>query len=82
MGLALAAAILAGCSQFTPPKQGSPAAARENVNLQGFPPTYRKGYADGCNSTGLRTVRDDGQFKSDPQYASGWRDGKDICGKR
>jgi len=68
---------LAACSQPRPKP------AQANVNLAGFPPTYKQGYVDGCaTSHGLRTVRDEAAFKADFQYASGWRDGKDICKKR
>lgn len=54
------------------------------MNLSGYPPEFRAGYMDGCESgkrAGAR-VRDEGRFKRDPQYASGWRDGFDICSKR
>ena len=78
--LARFAAVLAACwalaacaQQATPEKPG--------VNLAGFPPEFREGYSDGCNSA--RSVvgvkRDEARMKSDPQYAQGWRDGHDMC---
>jgi hypothetical protein len=59
----------------TPPKKEA------NVNLTGYPPAFRDGYLDGCE-TSKRTSgrkRDEERFKHDSQYASGWRDGNDIC---
>jgi hypothetical protein len=55
-----------------------------NVNLAGYPPAFRAGYIDGCESSKQASVavRDEVRFKHDPQYASGWRDGFDICAKR
>lgn len=55
-----------------------------NVNLGGYPPEFRAGYVDGCESA-KRTVgqkKDEQRFKSNPQYATGWRDGFDICSKQ
>ncbi len=75
--LLLLLGTLAGCA-------GAPSHHPENVNLSGFPPAYRQGYRDGCDSArswgGL--TRDNARFKNDRQYAQGWRDGHDICGKR
>lgn len=73
--LLIAAALICACA---PPKKDA------NVNLAGYPPAFRAGYLDGCESskrTGGQT-RDEDRFKHDPQYASGWRDGYDICGRR
>jgi hypothetical protein len=73
---ALAAALLAGCT----PSASTPPASE--VNLAGFPPAFRDGYNDGCRSaTGLRR-RDDKRFADDRQYASGWRDGLDMCKRK
>ena len=65
-----------GC---TPVKQTTP-----NVNLGGYPPAFREGYVDGCNNarSGRSQVPDDARMKADPMYASGWRDGHDICARR
>ena len=54
-----------------------------NVNLAGYPPAFRAGYVDGCESSKRTTrhARDEDRFKHDPQYASGWQDGFDICGR-
>jgi len=79
--LLLATACLAACSA---PPLSSPTVtpARPNVNLSGYPPEFRQGYADGCNSVSARMVRDEMRMKGDIQYAAGWRDGNDICKKR
>jgi hypothetical protein len=72
--LILAAALLGGCASPPPPPK---------VNLAGFPPAFRDGYADGCQSAkpGAPRHQDEGRFAQDKQYAMGWRDGYDICRK-
>ena len=71
---ALLAVLAFGCS--TPKKE-------PNVNLAGYPPEFRAGYVDGCDSVRRDVMKKDEQrFKSDPQYAAGWRDGYDICKKQ
>lgn len=54
------------------------------LNLSGFPAAYRQGYRDGCDSAHSwgGATRDKARFKAGGQYAQGWRDGFDICGKR
>jgi len=53
-----------------------------NVNLSGFPPAFKEGYADGCSSARGPQKRNDARFKSDTQYTAGWRDGLDMCKRR
>lgn len=68
---------IAGCA--------APATSEKpGVNLSGFPPEFREGYSDGCNSARAVAVtrQDEKRMKSDPQYAAGWRDGYDICKRR
>jgi hypothetical protein len=74
--LILAAAFLGACATAKPPPP--------KVNLAGFPPAFRDGYADGCQSAKPFAAkhRDDARYARDTQYASGWRDGYDICRKR
>jgi hypothetical protein len=76
LGLALA---MASCTTTAdrPARPSGP-----DVNLSGFPPDFRQGYSDGCASARGSRVRNEQRFKDDPQYASGWRDGFDICGKK
>lgn len=71
--------MLAACAGVgTPSPRRAP-----NVNLSGYSPAFREGYLDGCETAraliGVR--KDERRFKSDPQYAQGWRDGHDICGR-
>ena len=57
---------------------------KPGVNLSGFPPEFREGYSDGCNSARavVGSRKDEKRMKSDPQYAAGWRDGYDMCKNR
>lgn len=72
-----AVCALGACAQQATP-------AKPGINLSGFPPEFREGYSDGCNSAravvGAR--KDEARLKSDPQYAQGWRDGYDVCKKK
>ncbi|MEO8629767.1 MAG: hypothetical protein ABI612_16945 [Betaproteobacteria bacterium] len=72
----VAALFLGACS--------NPAPVKRNINLTGFPPAFQDGYADGCHSATavLRRPRNDVRLAKDTQYANGWRDGFDICGKQ
>ena len=71
----IATALMCACA---------PAKKEVGVNLAGYPPAFRSGYMDGCESSKRASehIRDDDRFKHDTQYASGWRDGYDICTKR
>jgi hypothetical protein len=73
--LSVVAILLIGCSTT------QPEADKSQVNLAGYPPAFRDGYADGCNSARrlVGTTRDDSRYKNDSMYAAGWRDGFDIC---
>lgn len=72
----LALALAAGCTSQPAPEL-SP-----NVNLSGYPPEFRQGYTDGCASVNAARKRDEARFKSDANYAQGWRDGYSICKSR
>ncbi len=69
-----AAMLATGCAN-----QPAPA---PKVNLSGYAPAFRAGYADGCASVDAARRRDDVRFKTDADYAQGWRDGHDICGRK
>jgi hypothetical protein len=62
----------------------TPVRKEPDVNLGGYPPAFRAGYQDGCASARRLsgTTRDEARFKSDSMYATGWRDGYDICKKQ
>lgn len=71
----LAVAALAGCA--------APAPGAPPLNLSGFPPAFRQGYADGCAAAGSRAPsRDEARYTAEPDYAQGWNDGHAICAKR
>jgi hypothetical protein len=79
------ASVLAACAQapLSQNRSSAPiASAGANANLSGFPPEFRQGYADGCASAKGPRVRDEARNREQPQYASGWRDGFDICRRR
>jgi hypothetical protein len=61
----------------------APARKEPNVNLAGYPPEFRAGYLAGCDSARRHSnKKDEKRYKADAQYAAGWRDGFDICGKQ
>ena len=62
----------------------APKPAPPNVNLAGFPPAFRDGFGDGCQSAkpGSARRRDETRYAHESQYATGWRDGYDMCRKR
>lgn len=78
--------LAGGCSDFA--QKSSPSSQPhkyqpQSVNLSGFPPAYKAGYQDGCDSVDRSEKKKDiKRFKADSQYASGWRDGFDLCKKR
>jgi hypothetical protein len=76
----LATALVAGCAGEPPQK--APTAAAPGVNLSGYSLAFREGYADGCNSVNAAAKRDAKRYKSDQDYAQGWRDGYDSCRRR
>lgn len=71
-----ALALIAGCASQPAP------APQPNVNLSGYSPEFRQGYTDGCASVTAARKRDEARFKSDANYAMGWRDGYSICKSR
>jgi hypothetical protein len=77
-GMLVAAAIAAaGCAS------PAPSAPPRPVNLQGFAPAFKAGYADGCESVRLgSTQRSEERYKTDFDYAQGWNDGHSICARR
>lgn len=71
-----ALALMAGCASQPAP------APQPKVNLSGYPLEFGQGYADGCASVNAARKRDEARFKSDANYATGWRDGYSICKSR
>jgi hypothetical protein len=52
------------------------------VNLQGFPPTYRLGFGDGCATARGTEQKDAARFTADGNYRTGWQDGVAQCRKK
>jgi len=71
--LLLAMTLVGACAAPKPPPP--------KVNLAGFPPAFRDGFADGCQSakTGAARLRDEVRYAQEAQYGRGWRDGYDTC---
>ena len=81
--LMLIAALAAGCASGPASlPSSSPNLPAPGVNLSGYPPAFRAGYADGCASVDGTKKRDEARFKSDASYKQGWQDGNDICRRR
>ena len=83
--------LLGACATVQPPPDGAggtPSSApsgaprpKPNVNLSGYPPAFKDGFSDGCES--LRgNYRRDGRFGKDNDYTLGWQDGYSICGRQ
>lgn len=73
---ALVAALVAGCAGAAEPKAAQ-------VNLSGFSPSFKQGYADGCESASTRShLRHESRYKTEADYMMGWNDGFNICAKR
>ena len=82
---------IAGCTTIRPPAPVAPPAPATPapyveppppVNLQGFPPSYRLGFGDGC-ATGRGTEKKDAaRFGQDGNYRTGWQDGLAQCKKK
>lgn len=71
-------ALLTGCAQLQP---APPPASR--VNLTGYSPSFKQGYADGCESAGTRSQRrQEGRYKTEADYMMGWNDGFSACQRR
>lgn len=85
------AQVLAACTTTQPPvptpAPRTPAPAviapaprpTPHINLAGYPPPFKEGFRDGCDSFRGAYRRDAVRFKSDANYAMGWQDGYDIC---
>lgn len=74
---AITAVLLGGCSHTPPQKRPAP-----DINLSGFPPAYKHGYADGCaTARHFGETKDEKRYNADVQYAQGWNDGKSLCAR-
>lgn len=83
--LALAAGLPACTTTQPPPVQSKPAPVTPqprplpNVNLSGYPPAFKEGFRDGCDSFRGLYRRDANRFNKDNDYTIGWQDGFSIC---
>jgi hypothetical protein len=64
-----------------PPRAEAP---RPQYNLAGYPPAFRDGYIDGCETAReSRFARKDAaRFAAEAQYKTGWTDGNTLCKPR
>ena len=77
-------ALMVGCATPEPKTPPQPAVDEPQVNLAGYPPAFRDGYLDGCNTARRNSgkIQDEVRYKKDSMYAAGWRDGFDICSEK
>jgi hypothetical protein len=88
----LFAALLPACTTTPPPPQPAPAPSKPappaaapapralpNINLAGYPPAFKEGFRDGCDSFRGSYRRDAARFSKDNDYTIGWQDGFSIC---
>jgi len=88
----LAALALSACTTVAPPSAPAtpgPGAPQKPapyvepppppVNLQGFPPSYRLGFGDGCATGRGSEKKDPVRFSNDGNYRVGWQDGLAQC---
>lgn len=70
-------ALLAGCGA------GAPERKPDRVNLSGYSPSFKQGYAEGCESAGSRRQRrDESRYRTEADYMMGWNDGFSVCHRR
>jgi hypothetical protein len=74
-----AANTLPAPSPSTPPPAAVPSRPLPNVNLSGYPPAFREGFRDGCDSFRGSYRRDNSRFGTNNDYTIGWQDGFSIC---
>ena len=68
-------ALLAGCAGAPESRE-----ARPPVNLGGFSPAFKQGYAAGCESAGTSSQRrNEGRYQAEADYMMGWNDGFSAC---
>lgn len=76
-------AALTGCnSQSLRPGANNPAQVTQSINLSGFSPEYKSGFAAGCASVQDASGRRNKPPPKDATFVQGWRDGVDYCKPR
>ena len=73
-------ATICGCASPTL-RAGAedPARVTQSINLSGFPPEYKQGFASGCEAASGRGAQ---RPKGAGADAQGWQDGFDYCKPR
>ena len=69
--------VLAACAGTVRPGADDPETVTRSINLSGFPPEFRRGFADGCAAA--RAGQSGLQPRDEGQYRVGWHDGFDYC---
>ncbi len=81
--LLLLSAVLTGCaSPFLRAGADDPAHVTDSINLSGFPPEYKRGFAAGCENAKDASARPVQRPKGDASFVQGWQDGADSCRSR
>ena len=81
--LLLLSALIGGCaSQSLRVGADDPAQVTNSINLSGFPPEYKRGFAVGCESANDTSSRSAQRPKGDASFVQGWQDGADYCRSR
>jgi hypothetical protein len=62
-----------------PPPTPAPSRPLPNINLSGYPPAFKEGFRDGCDSFRGNYRRDNSRFGKNNDYTIGWQDGFSIC---
>lgn len=74
---------LAGCaSRSLRAGADDPAQATNSINLSGFPPEYKRGFAAGCDYAKDASGSFAQRPKGDAAFVQGWQDGIDYCRPR
>jgi hypothetical protein len=81
--LLLFSTLLWGCASQSP-RVGAddPARVTNSINLSGFPPEYKRGFAAGCEYAQDTSARGALRPKGDASFVQGWQDGADYCRAR
>jgi hypothetical protein len=81
--LLLLSVVLVGCaSQSLRVGADDPAHVTDSINLSGFPPEYKRGFAAGCDSAKDAPGRAAPRPKGEASFVQGWQDGVDYCRSR
>jgi hypothetical protein len=76
-------ACVAGCaSPALRAGADDPAHVTSSINLSGFPPEYKRGFAAGCENARTASGHPGQGPKTNASFAQGWQDGVDYCSPR